>query len=182
MVGLVLQVVNFEYDLHIVKESINIEEHPNPMSNPRNTSSVACICRMITCVTTVLSLGCLYMRSVYRLKWVNKFVSSEDSDPNHINFMYDEIINEAKDEFGHHKHLITKYTVIDFIILSICPIPYYDKYITLVCNGGEQVTYMLSDFLFAFMILRLIFLLRSSFNYSVYTDPLSKKVCQSYGF
>lgn len=32
------------------------------------------------------------------------------------------------------------------------------------------------------MFLRLFFVIRSAFNYSVYTDALSKKVCKQYGF
>lgn len=62
------------------------------------------------------------------------------------------------------------------------PIPYYDKYVILVCNGDQKVAFLLSDFLFAFMFLRLFFLLRTSFNYSIYTDAVSRKICRSYGF
>ena len=51
-----------------------------------------------------------------------------------------------------------------------------------MCNGGVHLTFLLSDFLLAFMFLRLFFLIRTCFNYSIYTDALSKKVCKSYGF
>lgn len=135
-------------------------------------------------LTSILSLVCLYKRHLYQIEWTNSFLSGEDNeDPNDIKFMYDEIINSATyDEFGHQKHLITRYFILEVIVLSTCPIPYYDKYIHLICNGGEKVTFLLSDFLLAFMFLRLYFLIRASFNFSIYTDALSKKVCKAYGF
>ena len=40
----------------------------------------------------------------------------------------------------------------------------------------------MSDFILAFMFLRIFFLCRSIFNYSIFTDPYSKKLCRSYGF
>ena len=40
----------------------------------------------------------------------------------------------------------------------------------------------MSDFILAFMFLRIFFVLRSVFNYSIYTDAFSKKLCKSYGF
>lgn len=42
--------------------------------------------------------------------------------------------------------------------------------------------FFLSDFMLAFMFLRLFFLIRTSFNYSIYTDALSKKICKAHGF
>lgn len=99
--------------------------------------------------------------------------------------MYDEIIthkdSKPGNEFGHRTHLITRYFVLEVLVLSICPIPYFDTYITLVSDSGP-VTFLLSDFLLAFMFLRLFFLIRTCFNYSIYTDAISKKVCKSYGF
>lgn len=63
----------------------------------------------------------------------------------------------------------------------MCPIPYFDMYID-THNKGKTTTYLLSEFILAFMWLRIFFVVRSIFNYSVYTDAYSKKLCQSYGF
>jgi hypothetical protein len=46
----------------------------------------------------------------------------------------------------------------------------------------NMVVYLGSDFILAFMWLRVFFLIRSVFNYSVFTDAYSKKLCRSYGF
>ena len=55
-------------------------------------------------------------------------------------------------------------------------------YITMLCKNNFPVVYLLSEFQLAFMWLRVYFILRSIFNYSIYTDAYSKKLCQSYGF
>lgn len=98
--------------------------------------------------------------------------------------MYDDIVNANKDkcEFTHQNHWFNKYFFFDFFILFISPIPFYDAYVTMEINGGDSLTFFLNDFLFAFMFLRLYQFVRSLFNYSIYTDPLSKKVCKDYGF
>jgi len=44
------------------------------------------------------------------------------------------------------------------------------------------ITYTLSDFLLAFMFLRMYFLVRTLLNFTVYADLYSKKVCAKYGF
>jgi len=94
--------------------------------------------------------------------------------------MYDEIINE--NEGGHsHQKLITWPFIIELLVLMVVPVPYFDAYIELTCRKNVKVVYLLSEFLFALMWLRVFFLVRTGFNYSVFRDPLSKKVCQSYG-
>ena len=64
----------------------------------------------------------------------------------------------------------------------IIPNVYYHGYVETTSNGNKKVYMLFSECLFAFMWLRLLFLIRTSYNYSVYRDPLSKKICQSYGF
>ena len=45
-----------------------------------------------------------------------------------------------------------------------------------------DVYYLASDFILVFMFLRLFFVMRAVFNYSMYTDVFAKKLCRSYGF
>jgi len=76
---------------------------------------------------------------------------------------------------------------IEVLVILLCPIPYYDKIITIHSmnpnkNGTVKVYYLLSDFILIFMFLRIIFLLRSVINYSIFMDIYSKKLCKSYGF
>ena len=41
---------------------------------------------------------------------------------------------------------------------------------------------MLSDFIFALKFLRIYFVIRAVFNYNIYMDLYSKKLCKQYGF
>ena len=80
------------------------------------------------------------------------------------------------------KKLWNKGFISEIAILLISPIPYFDCYITIIGKGNFEVVYLLSEFLIAIMWFRLFFLIRSIFNYSIYTDAYSKKLCKSYGF
>jgi hypothetical protein len=70
----------------------------------------------------------------------------------------------------------------------IHPIPYFD--ISFHINSINvrdksiyvSVDYTLGDFLLAFMFLRIILLVRSVFNYTMFTDLYAKRLCESYGF
>jgi len=73
-------------------------------------------------------------------------------------------------------------------MLLVCPIPYYDKLIVInpinADNTSEkvQVYYLTSDFILAFMFIRVYFLVRAVINYSDFTDIYAKKLCINYGF
>ena len=69
----------------------------------------------------------------------------------------------------------------ELLALIVIPIPYFDLYIKLQCEGDIAVVYLLSDFLFAFMWVRLFFLFRTMYNYSIFSDAFAKNVCRSYG-
>ena len=72
------------------------------------------------------------------------------------------------------------------------PLPFYERYLLISYNHREVAStnpkknivtsYFMSDFILAFMFMRIFFLCRSIFNYSIFTDPYSKKLCRSYGF
>jgi len=67
----------------------------------------------------------------------------------------------------------------------MAPLPWYDSYwnLRVGCGFNElTVTYFSSELLLAVMCLRITLLIRTFFNYSMYTDAFSKKLCKSYGF
>lgn len=80
------------------------------------------------------------------------------------------------------KKMCNKGFMFELIILIFSPIPFFDAYITLMGKGRVEVVFLLSEFLLAMMWFRLYFLIRSIFNYSIYTDAYSKKLCKTYGF
>jgi hypothetical protein len=76
---------------------------------------------------------------------------------------------------------------LEVLIILICPIPYYDFIIEIPAmnpskTGYVKVYYLFSDFILAFMFVRILFLLRAVINYSIFMDIYSKKLCKSYGF
>jgi len=76
---------------------------------------------------------------------------------------------------------------LEALIFMIFPIPYYDCIITVYTinraeNGTIPVYYLLSDFILALMWIRCVFILRAVFNYTIFMDIYSKKLCKSFGF
>jgi hypothetical protein len=68
----------------------------------------------------------------------------------------------------------------EILILLINPIPFYERYVTITAKKNIQVVYFLSEFLISFMVLRFYFILRSIFNFSIYSDSFSKQLCRIY--
>lgn len=68
----------------------------------------------------------------------------------------------------------------EIFILLINPIPFYESYVTVTAKKNIKVTYFLSEFLISFMVLRIYFILRTIFNYSIYSDSFSKQLCRTY--
>jgi hypothetical protein len=76
----------------------------------------------------------------------------------------------------------------EFTLLIIHPIPKYEAnyefmIIDMLSTKSKlvPVQYMLSDFLFAFMFLRIYFLVRTLLNFSLYSDLYSKRICSKFG-
>lgn len=55
-------------------------------------------------------------------------------------------------------------------------------YITFRAKGNTTVIYLLSDFMMAFMWIRIYNLVRTMLNQSIFMDAISKKMCNQYGF
>ena len=76
----------------------------------------------------------------------------------------------------------------EFIIIAVHPIPYDNEYtfhiIDMLSTKSQliPVHYKLSDFLLAFMFFRLYFLVRTLFNFTIYSDLYSKRICTKYEF
>ena len=90
---------------------------------------------------------------------------------------------DPKQEMDDGSQVWTSALMLEICVLLMVPIPFYDTYIaTRAKTYNDVVYYFLSEFLMAAMCLRLFFLVRTIFNYSIYTDPFSKKLCETYGF
>lgn len=111
--------------------------------------------------------------------WRNNF---KDQQNERIFFSYnDEEIN-AMELYKEKAHFVTKAYILEMLVLFACPIPYYDTYITATSKDNLQTVYFLSEILVAIMWLRIYFLVRTLFNFSIYSDHISKNICRSYNF
>lgn len=85
------------------------------------------------------------------------------------------------------KLIFTWEFLFEFTILLIHPPPYvevqYDVPILDMLGTKSEylpVTYMLSDFLFACMFLRVYFVIRTLMNFSPYSEMHAKRICAKY--
>jgi Ion channel len=87
-----------------------------------------------------------------------------------------------------HRNFISKSYIMELVLISIHPLPYWDPQFSVSSiNLTDKKKYVLtyyraSHVLLAFMFVRMLFLLRTIFNYSMFTDLYSKRLCQTYGF
>jgi hypothetical protein len=80
------------------------------------------------------------------------------------------------------RSFLSFYFFLEVMLIAIHPIPYYDMDISLSSinltdkSKMVEVHYKLSDFLLAFMFLRVLLLIRSVFNYTMFTDLYAKRL------
>lgn len=74
--------------------------------------------------------------------------------------------------------------LIELIILIVSPIPFFEYYVKVKYFISDTQGYLLetnqfiSDYFIVFMFARLFFLFRCLFDYSIYNDAYSKKICE----
>ena len=80
------------------------------------------------------------------------------------------------------RSFVTISFIIEVLLISIHPIPYFDPTFDVATLNLQtkksyiNVTYRLSDFLLALMFLRIILLVRTIFNYTMFTDIYAKRL------
>lgn len=133
----------------------------------------------------MLGIITLYLRHSTKSRWLNEDLPNEMLQST-------KILNVGTDEFGLGKFKRRTWFRPSFwmetFIFMICPIPYYDAVLKISFMNSSDRTrlvdcyYLISDFILIFMFLRLFFVIRSVFNYNIFTDVYAKKLCKSYGF
>ena len=80
------------------------------------------------------------------------------------------------------RNFISKSYIFEIVVISIHPLPYWDPTFTVYSINLTDRTkfvptvYRMSHVLLAFMFIRTLFLLRTVFNYSMFTDMYAKKL------
>lgn len=86
----------------------------------------------------------------------------------------------------------SKWFVFEVLVLLVSPLPHLTYYVNFKYYLEDQnspqllvikhVEQPIQDFMLAFMFLRIYFLIKCCFNYSIYTDLFSKQLCREQGF
>lgn len=88
---------------------------------------------------------------------------------------------------GHDEPVISWQFIFEVFILMLIPFPYYDKYFVFKnypvdSNQEVEYTYLLSEFMLAFMLFRIGLLVRALLNYTQFNSTYAKRLSSAYGF
>ena len=78
MIGLILTMINYEYDVVMYKTRLEPDILKNAMDDPRNAKNTTNLVRMVVLMTTVMSIICLIMRHYYKREWFNKYFQDDN--------------------------------------------------------------------------------------------------------
>jgi hypothetical protein len=105
----------------------------------------------------------------------------QEEEENYMSENDDDADSDKDQDYGKSEPLISRQFLLEVFMLLLVPIPCYDRYIILHCEGKNTV-YFLSEFLLVLMFTRMYFLVRSILNYTEFMDPYARKLCNAYGF
>jgi hypothetical protein len=149
---------------------------PNAMEDPANSGGSTNAVRMLGLTLSVGALYCLVQRHRYKNKW--KHVYFTDDKETKLYYRYKEVTSARRDIYmPGHRSMCNEHFLLELLLLLATPIPYVDMYISHTAKAGVPVHYFLSEIMLSIMALRVFFIVRSYFNYSLYTDSYSKKLC-----
>ena len=146
-------------------------------------------------VLSLASVFCYFMRQRYKDKWFRIFTENKRGTSGTAYNYYGERVtkDEAQGRFDVRKNHISRYFVVEVMLLLMCPLPWFEYYVEFpyVLSAKNNRTgvlenivikQFLSDFIMCFMFFRIFFGFRAIFNYSIYSDAYSRKVCKYYDF
>jgi hypothetical protein len=175
--GLLIYFLNYQFT--IAREYTHIRDpivHPDAMDDPINASKYENLSRVAVAILSLFAMVCLYLRHYYMATWKQKFFDHDHNVKIYYNYS-DSMAGLSNDKyFPVHTSVFNSHFVIEMTMLMICPIPYFDMYIPHTAKADRVVYYFLSELMLAIMAFRLIFLVRTIFNFSIYTDYFNKKI------
>ena len=119
----------------------------------------------------------LLARHVLKSRWIN-YVAKESARRSDVH-IYSSVSYLRRNRLRRTCRFALFWEV---LLLGVHPIPFVDFEFTLslheTATSAEfvETTYLFSEMLFVLMFLRLVLVIRNVFNFSVYTDALSKRV------
>ena len=194
MCGLVLTMLNYEHGIFAYDVGgIDIKRYPEASRHPRVTSCYSTVVRNVVLITTIVSIVCSVRREQLKLKWNNRYFNSIDKQhPSSVEFMHLDAEEDFMEENVRGKvqvatgSVLTRRFVAEILLMAFVPLPGLDVYVTLADVAPDsteevQYTYLLSEFMLAFMVLRMAFMFRAMMTFNVYNNPFSMKLFRAYG-
>ena len=125
------------------------------------------------------------MRKDHIYSFYNNNIDHDDNKENERSSQLAEMINKQKTSKTRTRKLCRITFIFEILVLMVIPLPIYEKYIPSSYFDGHdtiEISTFMSDYILAFMFIRLFFVSRSLFNYSDHADVYFKKLCKEYGF
>ena len=155
-------------------------KYPDPMQMPILQHPKTNIVRITVAATSMFAVYCLVQRHRYKYFWKQHYYN--DDLLTYSYFQYFDVLSTLKSFTRMDSTIISPHLVIELLLLMVNPIPYYDRWMPHQVRRGQIVNYFLSEYMLSIMAYRGFYIFRAYFNYSEFTDPYAKKLCQSYGF
>jgi hypothetical protein len=146
--------------------------------------------RYLMSIISFFAILCVVLRHYYKLKWNNwKFyegnVNNYYSEPEELEdeWFIDGQINLIDNRF---RKFIKLGLFIDILVNLLVPNPFFNfiiKSIEMDRDKNEYIIidYLYSDIIFIFIILRIIYLIRATVNYSIFTDEYAQELSKKNG-
>lgn len=104
-----------------------------------------------------------------------------------VNYYGERVTKRVQDYHGFNfmKKRFSKLIWLEILILLLCPIPYVECYLEAEYNDREKMVEMhqwLSDYIMCLMFMRIYFIIRAVFNYSIYSNSFSRNICKNHDF
>lgn len=198
ILGLIISVVFYEIDMVNYGQWIlgeteeeRLEELDKPYYESYRWDHESQLSRIVVLAISVASVVCYGFRQYYKNKWFVLFTQSKKQKSGIMYNYYGEKVTKCQHDhsrFDVRKNHCSRFFLLEVLILLLCPIPYWDFYVSIDYYRGKTlgtdidqgitINQLFSDYILCFMFLRLFFLFRAMFNYSIYSDAYSRKVCK----
>lgn len=170
-------------------------------SYPRSATPKNAFFRYLIFLIALFAIVCVICRHYYKQKWKNpdyfksrNYYSSSASayQENQNNDFLAEDEDEwfLEEQLGFIKNKFPKFfklgLFIDILVNLLVPNPFFDFIITSVeidgkANEHVQIEYLYSDLMFIFIVIRIIYLVRATINYSIFTDNYANSISKELG-
>jgi len=168
-------------------------DYESNFTYPRSETPKNHLFRYLIFIVALFAIGCVVCRHYYKQKWKNpNYFKSKTSRycsyQNHIEEDEDEWFLE--EQIGFIKNKFPKFfklgLFIDILVNLLVPNPFFDFIINSIEIDGKENThvkieYLYSDIMYIFIIVRIIYLIRATINYSIFTDNYANKISKEYG-